>query len=127
MFREIKWAYQRATRGWSEKDSWNINGHIAEILPPMLRSIAKNHAGCPVEFWDKEKLNDECHRWAETLEEIAQGFEAYTALQHMSYFEFVKEEDGYKHEINKEKLKLLTAKYDRGMLLFSQYYMNLWD
>ena len=127
MFRKIKWAYQRVTRGWSDEDSWNINSHIARILPPMLRSIAKNHAGCPVEFWDSEKLNDEGHRWAETLEEIAQGFEAFTAIQNMNYFEFVKGEAGYKRETNEEQLKLLTAKYERGMLLFSQYYFNFWD
>ena len=66
----------------------------------------------------------------ETLEEIAQGFEAAQSISELKYFKYEKskEHPGYLvHDIDKEKAKLLTKKYERGIKLFSEHFLNLWD
>jgi len=129
MFREIKYFIQRGRRGWSDRDAWDADHYLNDIIPGMVRKIAKNGFGCPDDLYDKTCVNNECHKWAEVLEEIAQGFEAARDIKNLKYF-FAWDKNGkdlYTHEYKEEKQKQLAAKYDRGMELFCKYYLNLWD
>lgn len=129
MFKEIKYFIQRGRRGWSDRDAWDIDQYIAEMIPPMVRRIAKNGMGCPQEFYDNTCKNDECHKWNDTLEEIAQGFEAAVQIKNLSrYCRWLKTPEGlYDHVYEKGRDKQLAKKFDRGMELFSKYFLNLWD
>jgi hypothetical protein len=127
MFRKIKWAYQRATRGWSDSDSWDIRGYFESVVPPMLRKIAEDHAGCPGELYDSAMVNDECWRWKIILEEIAQGFEAAGQMDRLAHKWEKTESGGYQMKYDEELNKELTKKMDRGLELFSKFYLNLWD
>jgi hypothetical protein len=126
MFRRIKYAYQRIKRGYSDEDCWSIDSHLAEIIPPMIRKL-KTGFGCPADVWDGEAKNNECHKWYDIIEEIAQGFEAYQELKNYKSYKWVKEGSGYTHKFDEEKNKLLTEKYDKGMALFVKHFMDLWD
>ena len=127
MLKEIKYFIQRGKRGYSDRDLWDFDSYLSEILPPALRKLSKQAYGCPGELWDKDAVNTECHKWAEILEEMAQGFEVATAIKNMQFFESVKSGSGYTREINREKQKLLTEKFEKGMGLFAKYYLDLWD
>lgn len=129
MFREIKYAYQRLKRGYSDRDLWDFDSYLCEMVPMAVRNLAKNSMGCPGDLWDKDAKNNECHKWSEILEEIAQGFEAADQIKSMRrYCKWLKTPEGlYEHELEKEKDKQLTIKYERGMELFAKYFMNLWD
>lgn len=126
ILRKIKYFIQRGRRGYSDEDTWDFDSYLCKIIPPAIRELKKG-TGCPHEFYDKEKKNDECWKWKEVLEEIAQGFEAHDEINHMRYFQMKKEGEYFTQEIDKERLKNLTAKQKRGMELFCKYFGNLWD
>jgi hypothetical protein len=129
MLKKIKYFIQRGRRGYSDEDIWDFHDYLCSILIPVLKEFSKKNMGCPGEFWDKESKNDECHKWSETLEEMSQGFEAAQALMNMQYFKMKKNEENgcWTRENDEEKHKLLTEKYNRGMKLFSENFMSLWD
>lgn len=126
LFKNLKWYWQRATRGYADCDVWSLDGYLSEIIPPVIRKL-KTGCGCPSELYDKEKVNDECWKWKKILEEIAQGFEAYRGLNEMKYYVNKKTEKGYEHSVDVEKQKNFQEKFDRGIELFVKYYTNLWD
>lgn len=127
---DIKNFIHRGIHGWAYPDVWDIDDYLARIIPPMVRKIAKDGTGCPGELWDAKCVNNECKPWSDILEEIAQGFEAAKEIKDLRFhFMFKKDKDGkeYTHEYQKEKAEQLAKKLDRGLMLFSKYYLNLWD
>ena len=38
-FKNLKWAWQRATKGYCEKDVWNIDSWFLSIIPYMLEEL----------------------------------------------------------------------------------------
>ena len=126
--REIKWFIQRGKRGYSDKDVWAFDSYIAGMISNGIRTLEDHHHGCPSELWDESRVNNECWKWEEILEEIAQGFEASQKICDMDYFFAEENEDGlYEHKIDKKRLEQLTKKYKRGMELFSEHFMSMWN
>lgn len=123
MFKRIKYFIQRGVRGYSDEDTWDAHYYLCKIIPPMVRNIKENSIGCPSDLYDESKKNDECWRWEEVLESIAQGFEAAIDLSFMKYMEF---KDG-KMQSNEERRKNLVKKYEEGISLFHDYFMALLD
>lgn len=52
--------------------------------------------------------------------DMAQGFEAHISLGNLEFF-------GKDGKIDKEKMKELEQKVDKGLTLFKEYFGNLWD
>lgn len=136
MFFLKEWYYDfknfvhRGRHGWAPTDAWDIDDYLANVIPPLVRIIAKKGTGCPHDLFDAKLINNECAPWAGILEEIAQGFEAAKQIKDLQhFFMFKKDKDGkaYTKEYQKEKAEQLTKKMDRGLMLFSKYYLNLWD
>ena len=46
--REEKWKKQRADRGYSDCDVWNIDSWFISTLKPMLEQLGKNNMGYPM-------------------------------------------------------------------------------
>lgn len=46
-FESLKWAWQRATKGYCEKDVWNIDSWFLSIIPYMLEELKNTHHGFP--------------------------------------------------------------------------------
>jgi len=127
MFKKIKYGIQRYKRGWSDEDAWDFHSYLAEIIPPVVRKLQKG-CGCPSEFFDKDNKSNECQKWHDTLEEIAQGFEAIEEIGNYAYQKWEKQEDGnYKLETDQEALNNLHDKAQRALELFSKHYFALWD
>jgi len=114
MFKEIKYFIQRGKRGYSDRDLWNFSDYLSEMMPKVLRHY-KGNVGCPSNFYDKEAINNEYHKWDETLEAIAQGFEA---AKYLNEHTFIKDLDKQKNL--EEKMKL-------GLNLFVENYLSLWN
>ena len=126
MFKEIKWFIQRGKRGWSDRDIWSFDNYLCEIIPPAVREL-KNGSGCPSGFYDEKNINNECQKWYDILEEIAQGFEASQEITELHFNWKENKTHGYVHEYDKEKNLQLTKKYNRGMDLLKKYFLSLWD
>ncbi len=127
-FRSIKWFFQRGIRGYADCDLWSFNDYLCRIIPPALRKLAKDGMGCPSEFFDEERNNDECHRWNEALETMAQGFEAAKYIGSMGYHKWVETEHGSHHlEIDEEAINNAKGKIEKGLGLFAKHFLSLWD
>lgn len=125
--RKIKYFIQRGCRGYSDEDTYDFWNHLTSIIPPAVRQL-KQGIGCPSEYWDGEKKNDECHKWRDVLEEIAQGFEAADWIARGKYFVWKKSENGcMEHSVDDLALKIYTAKMERGLDLFAKNFLGLWD
>ena len=46
-FRSIKWAWQRATKGYCDLDTYGVGDWFLNTLPDMLESIKNNRVGFP--------------------------------------------------------------------------------
>ena len=53
-FRSIKWAWQRATKGYCELDTYSVSDWFLNTLPDMLEEIKKNYTGYPDELTEQE-------------------------------------------------------------------------
>lgn len=66
---KIKWAYQRVTRGWCDRDLWNLDCWFMDTVVPMLKAFKKNKSGHP--GWMTAE------RWDYILSEMITHFENY--------------------------------------------------
>lgn len=46
----LKAAWQRATRGWANRDTWNLDSYLLEILPEMIDYLREHTHGYPGEY-----------------------------------------------------------------------------
>ena len=127
MFRQIKSFIQRGRRGWADEDVWDFDDYLCDIIVDGIKLLKKANHGCPSDLYDASNTNNECAQWESILEEIIQGFIATKEIKGMECIKWVKTEKGLTRELDEELLKHLTKKHERGMELFSKYFMNLWD
>lgn len=121
----IKMAYQRVRYGYDESACWSYHSWHSRITAEILRKLAKNKVGCPMELYDKKNKKDECAKWRKILIEMAEGFEAAEAIDNAEYY--VEKRGKFNHAESNKKYKKLKDKFDKGMKLYHQYYQNLWD
>lgn len=46
-FRQFKFAFQRATRGFSDKDTWDIDYYLLTLIPMLLNRFLELNIGYP--------------------------------------------------------------------------------
>ena len=133
-FTSIRWFIQRGRRGYADCDWWDLKSHLCSIIVPNLRRMAKEGNGCPSEFWET-KTNNECWKWEEILEQMAQAFEIAEDPDNHLYTRWTEMSGGYddrasgnlRKEIDFEALENNRRKMIRGLELFAKYFENLWD
>ena len=54
----LKAAWQRATRGWADRDTWNLDSYLLDILPEMINHLRENTHGFPIDFPTYESWQD---------------------------------------------------------------------
>jgi len=123
--KEIKWFWQRGTRGWADSDVWSIDWFLCDIMPPMLKQLKKNKMGYPCGTSQK--------KWEKILDDIAYMFETAHEIQDMQavFPEKKKATESMNQHRKKYKIKVLTkeefARYNKGWKLFQEYFYSLWD
>lgn len=115
---QIKFAKQRAQRGWDDNSHYSVPSWLGTIMPEILREIKQKKIGFPISFLPQycdnitEEIRKECkEKWNKELDKIIAGFEA-----------------GF--EVDQYLLRQNTEEYKtslEGMELFVKYYFNLWD
>ena len=53
-FRNIKFAWQRITKGYCEYDYWDIDCYLLKLLPELFDDFRKNLHGYPCSFTEEE-------------------------------------------------------------------------
>ena len=133
---EIIYFVQRGVYGWSIRDCWNVDSHLSEIIPEMLRWLKENKHGVPNDFVEAAKKMRKGNDASATadyddavleqgeilynamLDEIIAGFESYQKLE--SPWEYTAEEF-------RANEKMWRANFHRGMELLTKHYETLWD
>lgn len=85
-FKNIKYAYQRITRGYCDADIWNLSDYISDMLYLTLNKLADTTHGYPgVDIFEDTKSKEDgfideeygCHgavRWESYLKDMAEHF-----------------------------------------------------
>lgn len=123
LFRNIKWAYQRITKGYCDRDVWDIQGWFLNTIPYMLKDLKNTTHSYPIGFNDPDE-------WKKILNKIAFSFEALNVDRFPHYnpydIEDKKQREDYMHEeiafgnyLNKLK--------DDTFKSFCKYFWDFWD
>ena len=78
-FRQWKWAYQRATRGYCDYDIWDFSSYLLDVLSGGLKHLADNHYGWP---GTGDFPTDE--EWTQFLNDMSDKF--YRAQESNDYY-----------------------------------------
>ena len=150
--RAIKYGWQRATRGFSDLDCWDLYNFYLEVLEMSLKHLAECNVGCPDKYYDSSKSGDEGWMWRDILNKMADCFKeahedktSYINPYKDEYLESLKLEktsDGY-YRLNSEEVnKNLYEKYleeekkifewrnknlKDGLDMLKEDFWNLWD
>jgi hypothetical protein len=125
---EVKWFYQRGSRGWSDRSAWSIDTWLVYNLIPMLERLKRDKHGTPTSMFRKKdgvSKNgipiDEAdvlaaQRWDNVLNEIIYGLKCAKKIEDLDY--------DYE---DKEEVKKLTKSSQRSFELIGKHLFNLWD
>jgi hypothetical protein len=144
MIRDIKHFYQRAKKGYSSRDVWNMNSYLISIIIPMLKELKEGKLGYP--GTEGAKTPEE---WEQRLDEMIEGFEAGKRFIDDDYMEKIQpgwlesidtfEQDNSGHLLLKSNVtdeswkKYLIMvnedeeKFHGGFKIFEKYFFHLWD
>jgi len=119
--RNIKYAWQRVTRGWDDTAAFSIDYHLAKLIPELVNRL-KTSGVTPISAFDgmeadasgnynPEQIAIARARWKKTLEEIVEGFEQYSTS-----FDF-----GCACPYGN------LEKFEKGFALFKEHFGELWS
>ena len=148
-YRSLKYAAQRAFRGWDDTVIWSIDDYLCEMLPVWLCRLKQDKLGVPMEFSvedDDEELTQARTAWNAVLDEMIAGFEAGGKITrnelpiHEQAEEMVShyKEDGSERFYNaldrlggmdriRHETEELGIIFNHGMELFHRHFFDLWD
>lgn len=109
-FRNIKYAYQRITRGYADADTWNFDNYLSKIIANGTRHLANTTHSYPVQLQSGREIN-EPEVWTEYLLEMANYFEMANKLE----WDFTKNDEQVEEALRK------------GMEMLQEAYFHLWD
>lgn len=100
--------YQKLTRGFSDRDLWDLNVHLAKLILLRLKAFRKyNLHGNPVGL--------DFDEWLKILDKMIIALEL-----EVSDFEILS--DDYDEKIDER-----YEQYKEGWYLFTKYFRDLWD
>lgn len=96
----LKAVWQRATRGWADRDTWNLDNYLLEILPEMIDHLREHTHGYPGDFptpesWDNYLEEEIVIPLRNARESQTVQKNEYEEELHSYPMEFVKKEDGF--------------------------------
>lgn len=120
--KRVKHYWQRAKRGYSIWDLWNLNTYLAKLLANSLEDLANTTHGYAPEFETIEE-------WRQALREMSQGFRAFNEedVSPLSNLDFDTLFSSIGNQKLQENYSVLRERFDKGMSLFHKYFNHLWD
>lgn len=139
-FRGLKFLYQKMAKGFSDEELWDLHHFIAEWILPRLTAFRNlDRMGFPGGLYGKdfggegtdEKYEKADKEWGKILDKMIWSFEYVLwddslddklgrKLGIGTFSEYMKRERKNEKDVHLEK-------YEEGMRLFSEYFMDLWD
>lgn len=119
---EVIWGFQRATRGYSDKDLWSIDSHIAGILSKSLSRYVEMKNGVSADFLEEgsDYESDEAWNKAKALQDA----------EYKKYSDFFARyaENGLWHSKDAavELNGVTEEEYDEAMQWLAKRFLTLW-
>ena len=101
--REIKFAFQRAFRGFDDSAYWSLDFYLTKTIIPVLEFYRDEGSGHPVSLTEKQ--------WKSKLNKMIKAFS------------LIKEENNRAEVLTKKELEAIN----KGLKEFADYYRNLWN
>lgn len=98
-------AYQRVTRGYSDRDIWNFDRFLVDIIPPAIRDLKHADPGHPIDL--------DVRQWNDILDQIASGFEDAKRLMN-------------DYDIAAEDRDEMFSNWKRAWSLMGDRFFDLW-
>lgn len=124
----MKRAWQRCTRGWSDRDLWSLDYTIAKFALPRLIELKKVKHGVPCSmFDDPQDASDEGYklaeeRWSEIMDKMIWSMDYIVYNREYEYYPDPDTEDR-----DYSRLKAAELRFQEGMDLFAKHFRSLWD
>lgn len=150
-FRTIKWGWQRAIRGYSDYDTWDLDRYYSRMMIASLSQFRKETKGYPgymndIEEWyailDKiifllKQANED--EPLEEKNELAEWYEEYLSTKTLDFTKVEKVENISSEDDEETKTKVLqyykreeelyeirTQKRKEAFELLAEYFGHLW-
>ena len=128
-WRNLQAAWQRATRGYADRDVWNLDDWFLQVFPAALKNLAHNSHGFP----GHDEM-DTYEKWTLFLYKLAQDFETCQDsegdadneyykdyMKSLENIEYEYTEDGaLARKTNTEHNELFKKYYERAKELYTQ-------
>lgn len=139
-FCTLKWAWQRATKGYCDRDLFDFDSFHTELLINGLTDFVKDLHGAPVEFFDHE--NDSIQPWVDYINEIRRHLYNSTGRSKEQKNEYADRFFNKKIQKNKRQWAYIKRQYFRrereidewqdnefkkGMEMLVKVHRHLWD
>ena len=141
MIRKIKWFFQKHTRGYSDRDLWNLDGHLSVLIYKRIEAFRKNilegnFVGVPMSRTNPDE-GMELEEWLDTLDAMIWSFR-YGANDNFPNGDHLWTSDDFEplgeaectDEQRKKALDIwqeCSVKYKKGMEAFAEHFGDLWD
>ena len=109
----IRYFIQRGKRGYSDRDVWNFDCYIADILKGGITDLRDKHSGYPT--------NLEPDEWDDILDTMIEGFDYYDKEDKLM------DSEPYNDEVYMKEEPKLRKKLDKSLKLFAKHFQSLWD
>lgn len=135
VFLNMKYSWQRITKGYCDKDSWNIDRWFMDIMPNMLQQFKENRNGSPgilgTDYVDADgiRCNDTCHEeWDKILDEMIFLFKEMNeeTCKRKNPYEDEDVENNF-YEAEKELDRYRENCKNQAFTLFAKWFFYLWD
>lgn len=116
LYLRVKWAWQRVFRGWDDRVIWDVDYHLAKMIPVWIMEI-KKFGGIPCQFlYDEEgKAIEEdvaVKQYHGILDQVITGFVCYQHINDMC--------------VPVGQDKVYQRLYEQGMALFVEHFPSFW-
>lgn len=115
---------QRFKRGWSYRDSWDIDFWFIDMVKPMLIHLRDHGIGIPFDLYIDGEENERAV-WEAALTEMIECLELMeeeAVQKHLGVYD-----DEWSIESYKMVNDFMEEKKNRFFELFSKHFYSLWD
>lgn len=114
--RAIKYGWQRATRGFSDLDCWDLDQYYTQLFIDSLSYFKEHLHSCPADLYDEE--TDSHEKWQKYLEDMICYF--YNSLE---------ENEAFPSNFENERVASAwrRGQLEKGLNMFVNRFSDLWD
>lgn len=130
--RSIRYMYQFLTRGFSDKQIWNLDNSLSKFLQPRLREFRKNLSGHPSDLkgmkeWETilDKIDLAIVYHQSDGDDLDSGIDIDDVTFEYGGMKTKKDEKKWNAWI--KEMARRDKVMDDGFALLGKYYRNLWD